>query len=50
MIITATRDPSTEEVFYYPVSLEGVTKEQQIFIYLSVGSSSFTGNLTYNFS
>ena len=49
MIIKAKQDPSTEEVFCYPVPLEGVTKEQQIFIYLSLESSLVTGSFTYNF-
>ena len=46
MIIKAKRDPSTEEVFYYPVPLDGVSKEQQIFIYLSLESSLATGSFT----
>ena len=36
MIIKAKCDPDTEEVFHYPVPLDGVDKPQQIFIYLSL--------------
>ena len=40
MIIKAKSDADTEEVFHYPVPLDGVDKPQQIFIYLSLKSNS----------
>ena len=41
MIVQAQSNPCTSEVFHYPVPLHGVNKPQQIFIFLSLRSTSF---------